>query len=290
VLPGNDWPLRSDESDPAGSGGDEESPEDVQADLGDGGAYRLADSDPPALARPAEDTRGTSAATESVFLANEQAGPRDQVEPEFPDQVPDVEQVWSRWDEWKEPLAWTVAAAGFAILIIVAGVWVPMAILVASLGYATYQVVISLEIPVRITPEQAVREFYAAVGHRLPNLRRMYLLLTSDGKKSEHFDDFADFRAYWKAQLSRLSRAPVWLFPLDFRVAGVRCRYNPEKELAVIRYRLQVFPRGCGESVDPIAEFDASNLAVKGRDGQWYLHHGVLPGVESGESGVGSRE
>jgi hypothetical protein len=128
-----------------------------------------------------------------------------------------------------------------------------------------------------VTPEQAVKEFYGAAAHRLPNFRRMYILLTTDGRQSDEFSDFAAFRAYWQAAVARLSRSRAWLVPLDFRVEGFRCRYNGEKTLASIRYILKVSPRGRPETDEPTAEFEMHNLAVKGPDGQWYLNDGTLP-------------
>ena len=46
----------------------------------------------------------------------------------------------------------------------------------------SYPILITLERPVRITPEQALRDYYGSLSHHLPHFRRMWLLLsTADG-------------------------------------------------------------------------------------------------------------
>jgi hypothetical protein len=214
---------------------------------------------------------------ESTFQPATDAGRPEAAFADFPDEPPTVDEVWSRWAEWKEPLLWSGGGVAMATLIVFGGPWVAIAVFLLASAYGAYHVVISLEVPVRVTPEQAVREFYEAAGHRLPNFRRMYALLTSDGRATSAFSDFADFRAYWQAQVTRLSRSPVWLVPLEFRIEGFQCRYNGDKTLAAVGYTVRVSPRGKSESSDANAEFQLRNLAVKGPDGQWYLNDGTLP-------------
>lgn len=248
---------------------------------GDEAGYGLAESEPvsgpPSTASTAPPAQETAGPDESTFQpATDEAKPERVVE-DFPDKPPAVDEVWSRWREWKAPMLWSAAGIGLSVLIMVGGVWVALSTFLLALAYGSYYIVISLEVPVRVTPEQAVREFYGAACHRMPNFRRMYTLLTADGRQSDEFTGFADFRAYWRAEVARLSRSPAWLVPLAFRIDGFRCRYNGEKNLAAIRYTLKVSTRGTPESDEPTAEFQMHNLAVKGPDGQWYLNDGTLP-------------
>src|SRR5262249_28129160 len=118
--------------------------------------------------------------------------------------------------------------------------------------------------------------FYAAASHRLPHLRRMYILLTDEGKCTEAYRDFTQFRAYWTDQIARLSRSPVWIVPLEFRVEGLRHRYNDDKTMATVRYIVKVVPRSQSQAADPVAEYELKKLVVKGSDGQWYVNDGTL--------------
>ena len=240
------------------------------------GEYRLVD-DEPVAATPPQSHAEDAGATQSTFQPAGGVADEGQTVDEFAGDVPTVSEVWSRWTEWKEPLLWSAASIGLVCLVQFGGAWVSGLLVFLGLAYGTYHIVISLEIPVRVTPEQAVQEFYAALGHRLPNYRRMYSLLTADAKRPDNFPDFPGFRSYWKKRVTRFSRSYEWLTPLDFRVEGFKCRYNPERTLANVRYKLQVFARSRTVSGEPIAEFDLRNLLAKGPDSQWYLNDGTLP-------------
>jgi hypothetical protein len=188
-----------------------------------------------------------------------------------------VSHVWSRWVEWKQPIVWASVGVALATLIVFVPAYVATLMFLAAMGYGAYCVVISLEVPVRVTPEQAIQEFFAAAGHRLPNFRRMYVLLTDNGKTSSAYSDLAQFRAYWTDQIAQFSRSPAWLVPLEFRIEGFSHRYNADKTMATVRYVVKIAPRGQAESVSATAEFDVRNLVVKGPDGQWYVNDGSLP-------------
>ena len=240
------------------------------------GGYLLADPEPD-RAPPPESPVVEPGTTDSTFKPAEAVADEGRTAADFPCDVPEVHEVWSRWMEWKEPLLWSAASMGLVGLIYYGGGWIAAILFGIGLAYGAYHIVISLEIPVRVTPEQAVQEFYAALGHRLPNYRRMYAVLTSDGKRSAEFPDFPGFRAFWKRRIARFNRSYEWLAPLDFRIEGFKCRYDPERTLANVRYKLRVFPRSRTASDEPLAEFDLRNLLVKGPDGQWYLNDGTLP-------------
>ena len=103
-----------------------------------------------------------------------------------------VEETWSRWAEWG-PTAFFIAcwlgvvlfvvyllfgmeAYGLAFLTLFGGG-------IIAIGLS-YPILITLERPVRITPEQAVRDYYGALSHHVPHFRRMWLLLSTAGRTS----------------------------------------------------------------------------------------------------------
>ena len=86
--------------------------------------------------------------------------------------------------------------------------WVPygftfLLLLVGAVGAVvlSYPILITLERPVRMTPEQAVRDYYAALSHHLPHYRRMWLLLARTGRTSSSYGSFEGFKAYWAEKL-----------------------------------------------------------------------------------------
>ena len=194
---------------------------------------------------------------------------------EVPQELPAVDEVWNRWAEWQQPLLASAAVIAAGVLIKLWPVFTAMLFVLAGLVYGLYHIAISLEVPVRVTAEQAIREFCDALGHRLPNYRRMYCLLTTDGKRSAEFTDFASFRSYWRRQVERLATSQIWLRPLEFRVEDCKLRYNVEKTFAVARYKLQVFRRDRA-SAGPLADVEVSHALVKGPDGHWYLNSGIM--------------
>ena len=70
----------------------------------------------------------------------------------------------------------------------------------------SYPILITLERPVRITPEQALRDYYGALSHHLPHFRRMWLLLEHGGRISTAYGSFEGFKAYWKDRLANMRR------------------------------------------------------------------------------------
>jgi len=116
-----------------------------------------------------------------------------------------VEETWTRWAEWRLNLivvgAWVALILllvyfvfgqdhlGISFLLLIVGVIVAAVL--------SYPILITLERPVRITPEQAVRDYYGALSHHVPHFRRMWLLLSKAGKISSAFGSFEGFKAYW---------------------------------------------------------------------------------------------
>jgi hypothetical protein len=230
-------------------------------------------SEPAASAVPSDEPAPES---ETTFQATSEPDTQPAA-PDFPEDPPEVRDVWTRWVDWKEPVILGGGGIVLASLIFFWGSYVAMVIFLAAGLYAAYYFVISMEVPVRVTPEQAIQEFFAAASHRLPNFRRMYGVLTSDGKRCDAFADYGQFRSYWRETLSQLNSSPSWLVPLEFRIEGFKCRYNEDKSMARLRYALRIGPRGRLESARPLAEFDVRNLVVKASDGQWYVNDGTLP-------------
>ena len=106
-----------------------------------------------------------------------------------------VTEVWSRSAEWGGTVLTLVGASlmlmallyvllsfeefGLAFCVLVAGG--------LALAVLSYPILITLERPVRITPEQAVRDYFAALSHHMPHYRRMWLLLSSVGRSAGGF-------------------------------------------------------------------------------------------------------
>ena len=89
----------------------------------------------------------------------------------------------------------------------------------------SYPILITLERPVRITPEQAARDHYGALSHHLPHHRRMWLLLERRGRVSPHFASYEGFRNYWNSRIAQLRKGHAGPFsPLVFVVEDFRVR------------------------------------------------------------------
>ena len=126
----------------------------------------------------------------------------------------EVDQVWTRWEEWSGTI-FSLAAAGLALFVIlyllVAFDQFGLAFLAflaggAGLAFLSYPILITLERPVRVTPEQALRDYFTALSHHFPHYERMWLLLSSAGRVSSEFASFEGFRDYWKRRLAELAR------------------------------------------------------------------------------------
>jgi hypothetical protein len=198
-----------------------------------------------------------------------------------------VDQVWSRSAEWG-PTAVLLAVVGavvlglayatssnlglaFAILMIGGLAWVLL----------SYPIVVTLERPVRITPEQAARDFYAALSHHVPHYRRMWLLLSSTGRTSSQFGSFEGFRAYWKKRLGQIRGDRVRGFtPLDFQVEEFKAEKSAGKSYVDAKFKVAVFVRG-RRAEGPLETIRVETGLVKGPDNMWYLNKGTLPDPRS---------
>ena len=201
---------------------------------------------------------------------------------EFSAEVSGVDPEWSRWGEWGPDairagsvglgtlfLAWCFGFTTLGAMILVVG------------GLATallcYPLLVTLERPVRITPEQAVTDFYAAASHHFPHYRRMWLLLSSLGHRSGPFSTFEEFRDHWKGRVNRWRSAhgAGKITPLKFEVEDFRADKSTGKETSRADYKVNVFLRG-RESEGPIESVRMAHGLVKGPDRMWYLNRGTL--------------
>jgi hypothetical protein len=199
----------------------------------------------------------------------------------------EVDRVWSRGAEWGSTLAvlavvgaavavaaWlalSIVGLGLAVLVLLAGL--------VALGLLSYPIVVTLERPVRLTPEQALKDFFGALSHHFPHYQRMWLLLSDRGRETASGDSFAGFREHWKARLAALrGRAGVKSgTPLDFEVVDYKSEEKSAgKSANEGTATVNVVARG-DESGTPIATYRYKIGFVRGPDRMWYLNRGTLP-------------
>ena len=158
---------------------------------------------PPPVERPKARVRGRKPKVEPL-------GPEESGSTEFVTEVSEVNPVWTRWGRvGPGPDPGRGRRPGHAVPgLVVLGTSSSCLLILALGGAATvllsYPMLITLERPVRITPEQAVTDFYAAASHHFPHYRRMWLLLSALGRESGRFSSFEDFRDHWKGRIERL--------------------------------------------------------------------------------------
>jgi hypothetical protein len=196
-----------------------------------------------------------------------------------------VEEVWTRSAEW----------GGTALLL---GGWLVVYLVtlynsidvndfrwffgIALLGipftvFLAYPMLITLERPVRITPEQAARDFYTSLAHHWPHYRRMWLLLSKAGRVSRGYGSFEGFKGYWKKKLKELRGAHAGAStPLVFEIANFRGDKSVGKTVVDVEYELQVFVRG-KRGAGPIAIMAVTMGMIRGEDNMWYLQDGTIP-------------
>jgi hypothetical protein len=229
---------------------------------------------PPPVDRPKVKTR-PKAKVETL-------GPEESGSTEFITEVSDVDPVWTRMGEWGPDL-YRVAGAGLGTLFLsyLCGFSTFGFLVFLAGGAATvllsYPLLITLERPVRITPEQAVVDFYAAASHHFPHYRRMWLLLSVVGRESGKFRTFESFRDYWKTRIERWRRegGAGTYTPLKFEVDAFRSDKSTGKETSRADYTVNVYIRD-REDVGPIESFRMAHGLVRGPDRMWYLNRGVL--------------
>ena len=201
------------------------------------------------------------------------------------DDSDEVEQIWSRGAEWGGTLATLAAVVLVTVSIfawsISAGYnWLAfLSVLAGGAAFilCSYPVLITLERPVRITPEQAVKDFYGALSHHVPHFRRMWLLLSTGGRNSGHFTNFPEFKRHWVDRLAKLHAGRAGRFtPLKFEVGDFKADKSQGKTSVVAKYTVKVWIRG-RQGEGPIASHRVETSLVKGSDRMWYLDEGFLP-------------
>lgn len=195
-----------------------------------------------------------------------------------------VDEVWTRGAEWGPNLlilaAWLFASA--VIVYFLMGWDFGLAFLVLLVGGAgavllSYPILITLERPVRITPEQALRDFYGALSHHLPHYRRMWLLLSRTGRTSSSYGSLEGFKAYWNEKLKTIKGDRVGtMTPLVFEVENFRGEKSAGQSRTEAKFTLKVSIRGQRQA-GPIASIPGEISLVRGPDKMWYLESGTLP-------------
>ena len=165
---------------------------------------------------------------------------------------------------------------GFAFLILLVGA--------AGAVVLSYPMLITMERPVRMTPEQAVRDYYGALSHHLPHYRRMWLLLARAGRTTSSYGSFEGFKAYWNDKLRTIKGSQAGtLTPLVFEVENYRGDKSAGKSRVDVKFTLKISIRGQREA-GPIASIPGQISLVRGPDKMWYLENGTLPHQPARES------
>jgi hypothetical protein len=197
---------------------------------------------------------------------------------------PLVEQVWSRTSEWGPTIVvlfcWASLVLGILYLTVSWELF-ELSVMVLAAGclcglILSYPMLITLERPVRITPEQAARDYFGALSHHLPHHRRMWLLLSARGKVTPQYASYEGFKKYWNERLAQLRKGYAGPFsPLVFVVEEFRSEKSAGRTEIDAVFRVKVFVRGRrGEG--PIWSLPVERTFARGPDGMWYLDDGTL--------------
>jgi hypothetical protein len=195
-----------------------------------------------------------------------------------------VEEVWSRKAEWGPTLilvgGWLLILFTVVYFALGMDLW-GIAFLTLLMGGAaailmSYPILITLERPVRITPEQAVRDYYGALSHHIPHYRRMWLLLSTAGRISTAYGSLEGFKAYWKDRLATLRAGHAsGITPLVFEIADFKADKSAGKIKIDAEYTLKIWVRG-QRKAGVIHSIPFKIALVRGPDKMWYLEDGTL--------------
>lgn len=185
--------------------------------------------------------------------------------------------------------AWAAGSLGAAYLAVqseaygLAGILLVVAALVGA--FLCYPILITLERPVRMTPEQAARDYFGSLSHHFPHHRRMWLLLSARGRTSSEFASYEGFKRYWKKRLAQLRDGHASGFaPLVFQVENFRAEKSAGKTDIEAKFQLRVFVRGQREK-GPISSVPLERTFARGPDNMWYLDDGTLTHTNPAASG-----
>jgi hypothetical protein len=191
-----------------------------------------------------------------------------------------VSKTWSRWGEWGPDLL--VLGAGIVAYFAIAyfsfsldflGPWFLLLIFgLLALLALSYPILITLERPVRITPEQALNDYLGSLNHFRPHFRRMWLLLSDEGKTQ--FDGPADLKSYWSGKLSewkaKAEGGPVTISLDDFKTEG--------KSAGVARITGEGSIRVSSKTGAVVFQTRVKMNFVRASDRMWYLDQGRIAG------------
>jgi hypothetical protein len=141
----------------------------------------------------------------------------------------------------------------------------------------SYPLAITMERPVRVTPEQAVKDYFGALSHNVPHYRRMWLLLSSAGRSCPEFRSLEGFQAYWKSTLAAMGDGvPARFNPFLFEIDDFRSEKSKGQTTIDGTFTLRVRHRRLADR--PVRAFRVELGLVKGPDRMWYLNSGTMPG------------
>ncbi len=186
-----------------------------------------------------------------------------------------MEQVWSRWAEWGPTLS-RIVVVGLVVLGLVyatfdvANLLLPLTLMLVGgcvLVLLSYPILITLERPVRMTPEHAVKDYLGALAHHVPHHRRMWLLLSEAGRTSSEYGSFEGFKSYWKRRLSELRGPNISsMTPLVFVIDDFKSEKSAGLTEIDVTYRVAIFARGRRDE-GPIATIPCRVSLVRGPTG-----------------------
>lgn len=196
-----------------------------------------------------------------------------------------VDLVWTRGAEWGPSLLVVgacLATVGILVYVLMGMEMYSAAFLLLLVGLAaavvlSYPILITLERPVRMTPEQAVRDFYGALSHHVPHYRRMWLLLARTGRTCSSYGSYEGFKAYWAEKIRTIKgdRAGS-MTPLVFEVQDYRGEKSAGMSRVEGKFTLRISIRGQRQA-GPVASIAGQISLVRGPDRMWYLESGTLP-------------
>ncbi|MEJ7638430.1 MAG: hypothetical protein WKF75_10770, partial [Singulisphaera sp.] len=198
-----------------------------------------------------------------------------------PEDEANVDEVWTRWGEWG-PTLMTLGLGGVIVVALALFAFsanaVGMGFLILLLGgqrgaVATYPIAVTMERPMRMTPEQALKDFYAAASHHFHTIagcgccwrRRLRVV---------EFHSFATFRATgsggWPASGATASRSPPWRSP-----SATSARTGVGQTVMEGEYSVAVRARGAEGGL--VEEVRIESVFVRGPDKMWYLSSESCP-------------
>jgi hypothetical protein len=231
--------------------------------------------------RPRPADRKPEQSAETVFQPRKVADdarsgrPGPDVElPEDPRDLPKVKPTYDRGREAGPIFISVVILLAVGVATTVNGTVAGVLVVLGGLAWGVYRFALILAHPVRVTPEQAVREFYDAFCHRVPNYRRMYLLLSVPAKRDKQINSYRAFCAYWGWRQAQVV-GKRYIEAAAFDIERFEAKYNAQRTFATVDFTLLLYRRGNPQN--PVFVRPVSTTLVKGRDGSWYLNEGTLP-------------